>query len=268
MKKINFILIIGLLFSTPPLAGTKCFLIRENNKIIMSEGACETRHSPCSTFKIAISLMGYNEGLLIDETHPEHPFQNAYIDWVDLWKITHNPSLWIKNSCAWYSQILTQQLGIYKFKDYVSKFNYGNQDVSGDKDKNNGLTVAWLSSSLKISAEEQTVFLQKLLENKLPVSLKSQKMTKNILFVEDLQNGWKLYGKTGTGCLINQDGSRKLDPRIGWFIGWIEKDNRTIIFAHYIEDEDKQSTFASSRAKTAAKEKLMKLVQKPEPKEI
>jgi beta-lactamase class D len=29
-----------------------------------------------------------------------------------------------------------------KFKDYFVKFNYGNQDISGDKDQNNGLTHA------------------------------------------------------------------------------------------------------------------------------
>ena len=53
-----------------------------------------------------------------------------------------------------------------------------------NKGQNNGLTNSWLSSSLKISPEEQIVFLQKLLDNKLPVSLKSHYMTKNILYTD------------------------------------------------------------------------------------
>lgn len=55
-----------------------------------------------------------------------------------------------------------------KFQDYVTKFSYGNMELYGDKSQNNGLTNAWiLSSSLKISSEEQTEFLQKLVEQKL-----------------------------------------------------------------------------------------------------
>ena len=88
-------------------------------------------------------------------------------------------------------------------------------------------------------------------------------MTKNILFVEDLADGWKLYGKTGSGSLLNQDRTEKLkDRQIGWYIGWIQKENRTIIFAHYIEDDDKQDTYASIRARAAAKEKLITLIRK------
>jgi beta-lactamase class D len=30
-------------------------------------------------------------------------------------------------------------------------------------------------------------------------------MTKNILYVEDLPDGWKLYGKTGSGWLLNKE---------------------------------------------------------------
>ena len=241
--------------------GSKCFLAKEKDKIIKQEGDIKSRHSSCSTFKIAISLMGYNEGLLKDETHPELPFEEGYVDCLDFWKQPHNPITWMKNSCVWYSQFITTKLGIKKFKDYVAKFNYGNMDISGDKGKNNGLTNAWLSSSLQISPEEQVAFLQKLLDNKLPVSQHSHEMTKNILFVEELVSGWKLYGKRGGGYLLNQDGTRNLDRQIGSFVGWITKGNRTIIFAHYIEDQAKQESPGGKRAMEAAKERLIELIQ-------
>jgi beta-lactamase class D len=258
MKKI----ILFLAFNFALLANANCFLAKENNQIIVEEGDCKSRHAPCSTFKIAISLMGYNEGVLIDETHPELQFKKEYEDWLDIWKQSHNPRLWMQNSCVWYSQVLTQEIGMSKFKKYVQDFHYGNQDVSGDKGKDNGLTCSWLSSSLEISAEEQVVFLQKLIDNKLPVNLKSQEMTKRILFIEDLPNGWKLYGKTGMGYQLNSDRTKKVDLQLGWFVGWIQKNNRTIIFVNYIQDKNKQDTYASLRAKTIAKEKLLQVIQK------
>ena len=229
-------------------ADSQCFLVKKGNEIIVQEGACERRSSPRSTFKIAISLMAFDGGLLAHETEPEFPFLEGYADYNSNWKQPHHPTLWMKNSCLWVSQVLTQQLGMDKFSDYVTKFNYGNRDVSG------GLTEAWLSSSLVISPEEQTLFLQKLVDNRLPVSLKAHQMTKNILFLEELPGGWKLYGKTGSGLLTQ-------DMQFGWFVGWLQKENQTVVFAHYLEDAVAQETYAGPRARDMTKVKLMKMIE-------
>ena len=246
------------IFANFEMTNTNCFLIKENNRIILQEGDCQSRHSPCSTFKIAISLMGYNENILQNERYPDWPFQEGYAAGIDIWKQPHYPALWIKNSCVWYSQIIIQRIGIKKFQDYITKFDYGNKDISADKDKVNGFN-SWLSSTLQISANEQIIFLQRLVENKLPACKKSHEMTKNILFVENLANGLKLYGKTGAGYIINKDGFPNKDSQIGWFVGWIEKDNRNIIFAHYAEDKEKQDWQIGKKARKAVKEKLIHL---------
>lgn len=261
MKRKILLLNILLFLSTSVFADTKCFLVKKNNNVIKQEGDCKSRYAPCSTFKIAISLMGYEEKLLIDENNPELPFKEGYTNLLDVWKQAHNPLKWMKNSCVWYSQILTKKLGMNKLKDYIEKFSYGNQDLSGDEGKNNGLTNAWLSSSLEISSEEQAVFLQSLLENNLPVRIESHEMTRNILFLEELPGGWKLYGKTGSGVQLSKDRMRKLDLQHGWFLGWIQKNGRSIIFVNHITDDSKQDTYASLRAKAEAKEKLIKLIQ-------
>jgi beta-lactamase class D len=85
-------------------------------------------------------------------------------------------------------------------------------------------------------------------------------MTKNILFVEELAGGWKLYGKTGNGVLLSSDRTRKLEIQHGWFIGWLEKDGEVIIFSNHISDDEKQETFASQRAKADAKERLINII--------
>ncbi|MDZ5762649.1 Class D beta-lactamase C-terminal domain protein [Candidatus Cyrtobacter comes] len=86
-------------------------------------------------------------------------------------------------------------------------------------------------------------------------------MTKNILFIEGLKDGWKLYGKTGLGSLLNADRTKNPDLYHGWFIGWIEKGDRRIIFSNHISDDKKEETFASLRAKADVKERLMKIIE-------
>ena len=262
-KKIILFLVSLLFFSTNAAAATKCFIIAKNDTIISQEGsdeACATRHSPASTFKIAISLMGFDSGILKDELHPQLPFKEGYSDFMNIGKQDQTPTSWIKSSGVWYSQLITKELGLIKFKKYVKKFNYGNQDVSGDKTKNNGLTNSWLSSSLKISPQEQITFLQKLINNKLPVSLKASEITKKLLFSEDLTDGWKLYGKTGAGGLLNEIGA-KHDGQTGWFIGWMQKDNCTITFVHYVEEEGKKDYQSGRDAQESAQKKLIQWIE-------
>lgn len=264
MKKCIFFLCSLILSANNALAAESCFIVKENSFIIKSEGDCDKRYSPCSSFKIALALMGYDSGILKDEVHPQWSFKPGYEAFLESWKGLQNPTTWMKNSCVWYSQVLTPKLGMKKIHYYLKKFNYGNQDFSGDKGQNNGLTHAWLSSSLEISPEEQTVFLDNLLTNKLSVSQYAQSMTRNIVYVEDLSYGWKLYGKTGSGLLLNADRTKKLEIKHGWFIGWIEKGNRKIIFANHILDDKKEEKHAGQRAKEQAKEKLLQLIYRIE----
>lgn len=259
MKKV-ILLLCSIMLSANVTFADSCFIAKEKRRVLKSEGDCKKRYAPMSTFKIALSLIGFDSGILVDEKHPVWPFKEGYVDWRNVWKQDQTPKSWMKESCVWYSQVLTKQLGMEKLQAYVTKFDYGNKDLSGDKGQNNGLTNAWLSSSLKISSLEQVAFLEKILAGKLPIKPHAIAMTKNILFVEELKNGWKFYGKTGMGSLLNSDGTKNPDLYHGWFIGWIEKGDRRIIFSNHIEDDKKEETFASLRAKADAKERLMKII--------
>lgn len=263
MKKI-ILLICGIILSSNVAIASSCFIAKEKDQIIHMKGDCDKRYAPCSTFKIALSLIGFDSGILVDATNPVWPFKEGYVDWRDVWKQDQTPQSWMKESCVWYSQVLTKQLGMQKFQDYVTKFSYGNQDLSGDKGKNNGITNSWLSSSLEISGLEQVAFLEKVLIDALPVSKHAHSMTKNLLFAEELKNGWKLYGKTGSGNLLSPDRMQKLEIQHGWFIGWIEKGDRKIIFSNHIADDKKEENFASLRAKLDAKERLLKIIDQIE----
>jgi beta-lactamase class D len=190
----------------------------------------DERMTPCSTFKIALSLMGFDAGILKDQQSPTWLFQDGYDDFLEAWKAPQTPRSWMKYSCIWYSDVLVSQLGFDTAQNYLSLFGYGNHDMSG------GLTgtCPWVNSSVKISVREQVVFIQKMLICALPVSTNASQMTKEILFVEELPGGWKLYGKTGWGGSVKEGDDRNCE--IGWFVGWVEKDGAFFPFAYNIRE--------------------------------
>lgn len=261
MKKIILFLfsLVCLCFSA--LASDYCFIAKENNVFLKTAGDCDKRYSPCSSFKIPLALMGYDSGILKNKNSPSWPFEKHYDTYLEACKYPQTPNTWVKNSCVWYSQILTSKLGMQNFQNYVDKFNYGNKNLSGDVGKNNGITSSWLSSSLEISPKEQLMFLEKLITNTLPASKSAHELTKNILYLETLKNGWKLYGKTGSGYLLNPDKTEKLEIKHGWFVGWVEKNNRKIIFTTHIIDDTIIETHAGPRAKELSKAKLLQLLE-------
>jgi beta-lactamase class D len=51
-------------------ASNNCFIAKENNEILKREGDCTTAYGPQSTFKVILSLIGFDSGILKDETSP------------------------------------------------------------------------------------------------------------------------------------------------------------------------------------------------------
>ncbi len=252
----------ALVWFSPALAWADCTLMAEaeSGKILLQQGQCERRLPPNSTFKIPIALMAYDASLLQDEKLPVLDFKPGYADWMDNWKQPINPGSWMKYSVVWYSQVLTQQLGMARFQNYLQGFDYGSQDASGDAGKENGITNSWLSSSLRISPLEQLHFARKLVSNQLPVSAHALAMTKKITYLDSFKNGWQVHGKTGTGRLA--DGSAQAQDHIGWFIGWASKGQHSIVFVHQIQDQvPTEQGYAGPRAKAALLTKLPELLQ-------
>ena len=215
------------------------------------EGQCDERVTPASTFNIVVSLMGYDSGILVDEHTPALPFKPGYADWNPSWRTTTDPTSWIENSVVWYAQQVTASLGAPRFGRYVQQFNFGNQDVSGDPGKNNGLTLSWISSSLKISPVEQVAFLRNLVNRNLPVSAKAYDMTSRIMLTETLANGWQVHGKTGTASPVLANGKDDEAHQYGWYVGWAKKDGRTVVFARLALLEREADSHAGPRVKEA-----------------
>jgi len=216
--------------------------------VIESRGPdCERRNSPASTFKLALALIGYREGVLADAHHPAWPFKPGYPSWRESWKQTIDPALWQMESVLWYSQELTRRLGAERLQREVDRLAYGNRDLSGDPGRKNGLTRAWLSSSLLISPAEQVAFVRALLTDASAPAGR----TRAVVPAFPLPGGGTVHGKTGAGLIRRPDGTLDRSRYFGWFVGWAEIGRRRLAFARLIEDESQETIPAGFRARDA-----------------
>ncbi|MFC4273924.1 class D beta-lactamase [Achromobacter aloeverae] len=248
--------------AAPAQARTICTLVADaaDGRVLAEQGACGERYTPASTFKIAISLMGFDAGILQDENTPAWNFQPGYPDWGgEEWRKPATPARWIKYSIVWYSQQVARRLGQARFQEYTSKFHFGNEDVSGEPGKNDGVDGAWIISSLRISPREQVDFMRKIVNRQLPVSAHAYDMTTRILDQGLIADGWRLYGKTGAGS-PGSDGHYDASLAYGWFVGWMEKDGRKVAFARLIQDEKATTPSPGLRARASLVEALPGLV--------
>jgi beta-lactamase class D len=264
MRAMRLVLLCGFLLVGGQAMADTCTLVTafDTGRVLKREGDCERRSSPASTFKVPLSVMGYDAGIFTGEDEPAWPYKPEYKSWNEAWKKTTTPRSWLRDSVLWYSHVLTNELGQERFSRYVDAFSYGNRDVRGDKGKSNGLTRSWLSaSSLQISPVEQIDFLKKLLKRELPASRKAHDMTLAIMPAFPLPGGWTAYGKTGTGFQPTRNGGFDRSRQFGWFVGWAQKGERKILFARLIRDERKENSVASFRARDGILAELPALLE-------
>lgn len=211
-----------------------CFILYNltTNKI---EIKYETPNKRCdqsiptnSTFKIPLALMAFDQHLITEST--VFKWDGKTKSKIEGWNQDQTPYTWQKYSVVWVSQQISPKIGLKNIKNYLAKFNYGNQDFSGNPGKNDGLTHAWLSSSLKISAIEQLEFLKnmnKALTNPnakkdFGISQEAVIRTNKILLADKvLDNNMIVIGKTGSGWQGRTDGDNSGKLRDGWFVGFV-----------------------------------------------
>lgn len=217
-----------------------CTLISDvRAKIIVHQtGACSQRVSPASTFKLAISLMGFDSGFLKSEHDPILEYKAGDPDWGGAnWLQPTDPERWIKYSVVWYSGRVTHALGAPRVAQYARSFGFGNADISGDPGKSNGLDRAWISSSLKISPLEQLRFQERLVSGHLPVTAQALALTSRISLIDIHPDGWEVHGKTGTAFPRSLQGVSDEAHGYGWFVGWAKKGDRVLAFVRLEQDD-------------------------------
>lgn len=220
----------------------ECTLLVDHatGETLIREGDCDHRVTPMSTFKVPLALMGFDAGILKGPHEPVWQYRKEF-DGPKRAQKPVDPTIWETESILWYSQELTRKLGMPAFRDYVTAFGYGNADVSGHAGAD-PLTHSWLGSSLVISADEQAAFIGRFLSGRVPVSSKARTLALSVM-PPYASGGWKIHGKTGSGWIRGKKGRFDRSKSVGWFVGWAEKDGRTVIFAR-LRVDDKPSEAA------------------------
>lgn len=233
MTRILLAIFTVLAFAGAARAETACLLIADvqSGDLVHQEGTgCDDGIGPASSFKFTLALMGYDAGILTGANTPAWPYKASYSAVRAIDKGTTDPARWMRVSVLWYSRVLVEKLGADRFAQYVAAFDYGNADVSGDPGAGNGMTHAWLNTSLLISPAEQLRFVRRFVLGDLPVSADAIARTAAITPAFDPGGGWTIRGKTGTGYI--REASGKIGKRqYGWFIGWATDGTRTYAFS-------------------------------------
>jgi len=179
------------------------------------------RVSPCSTFKIYNTLIGLELGLLNGPDDPWYAWDGVNRP-IDAWNRDLTLRAAFRASAVPAYQALARQIGPERMKKFIDQIDYGTKDISA------GIDIFWLdpqtATPIMISAEEQVVLFNKLLDGKLPFAGKNIAILKDIMKVEMTAKG-TLYGKTGSG----RDADEK--DSLGWFVGFLENGATTYVFA-------------------------------------
>ncbi len=218
---------------------------------LVREGTCDERVTPASTFKIAISLMGFDSGVLRDDHAPYLPYKPSYASSNPAWRHGTDPAGWLRESIVWYSQQVVSRLGAEGVRGYVRAFDYGNRDLSSVPGMDDAVALSEGSPTLRISPLEQTVFLRKVVNRGLPLSAHAYDVTARLLKVGTPVNGWQVHGKTGTASARLPDDSADDTQSIGWFVGWAIKDGRTVVFARLLQLPVQPDKYAGAQTRDA-----------------
>ena len=240
-------------FCSPAVARNVCTVVANaaTGAVLVREGDCATRVTPASTFKVPLALIGSDAGFLRGAGAPLLEIAPGEPDWGGpAWKRPVDPASWMRHSVVWYSQRIAKNVGARQLAEYAQSFGYGNADFSGDPGKDNGLERAWISSSLKISPDEQAAFLRRLVNRELPLDASAYALADAIVETTPAA-GWTIAGKTGSAYPRRADGSFDRSRGWGWFVGWARRDGAALVFARLDQDERRHERSGGLRAKEA-----------------
>lgn len=202
-----------------------CFVLynsQSNAYSFYNADNCLVKVSPDSTYKLYSALAGLEYSVITPDDTLQlwsgKQYDNPY------WNSNQTLESAMSNSVNWYFQNLDKKIGYQKLQSFFEDISYGNENLTG------GISKYWLESSLLISPLEQVQLLTDLWQNKWEFNEQNIQSVKNAIYISESHTR-TLYGKTGTG---NVDG-KYIN---GWFIGLVESNNNTFVFATNIRGDD------------------------------
>ncbi len=210
----------GKIFKKHHIRGTFILKNLSSNEVkIYNKPRSDSAYLPASTFKILNSMIALQTSVInsINDTIIWDGVNRGYSPWNK--DQTMKTALPI--SCVWFYQELARRIGKERMQKWLDKIEYGNKKIGKEIDR------FWLDGDLKISANDQIKFLERLINNKLSFNPSIQKTVKELMITDSTQN-YIIHSKTGW------------TNRIGWNIGYVETQNKQYIFAMNMEVNQKE----------------------------
>lgn len=175
------------------------------------------RYVPASTFKILNTMIALQVSAIssIDDTIKWDGIKRGF----EAWNKDQSIRTAFPISCVWFYQELARKIGKKQMQKWITAANYGNCKIENKIDR------FWLDGNLKISAKEQTDFINRLIFNKLAFDKNIQESVKQIMITERTDN-YTIHSKTGWS------------KNIGWNVGYVETKDNIWIFALNIDMDD------------------------------
>lgn len=179
-------------------------------------------HLPASTFKIPNSIIAMETGVIADDS--------TLIKWngekraFEIWEQDLIFRDAFQFSCVPCYQEIARKIGIERMTNYLTKLNYGSMKVDSTN-----LDLFWLEGESKIAQFQQIDFLKKLYLSEVPISESTEENIKSMMILASNEN-YTLRGKTGW--------SIKNGINNGWFVGYIEVNEKVYFFATNIEPNE------------------------------
>ena len=180
------------------------------------------RLNPASTFKIANSLIAIETGAVRDENEII-PYRSEAPPLIKEWARDMSMRDAIKLSNVPIYQELARRIGLKNYHEWLTRLSYGNAETGAVVDR------FWLEGPLAISAVEEAHFVAALAQRKLPLSRRAQEIVSDLLKYETAED-YTLFAKTGW-C-------RSCQPQIGWWVGWVQRQDSVFAFALNIDIVD------------------------------
>lgn len=202
-----------------------CFVLFDEYKnefLRYNPNLCDSSFLPASTFKIPNALIALEEGVVKDTSQI---FRWDGKEWQnDNWNKDQTLRTSMKYSCVWVYINFAKQIGIEKYRKYLHRFAYGNNNLTGPAD------LFWLEGPFSITANQQVGFLRKFYHNQLGVSNRSIDIVKSIIIIEKTPK-YTLSGKTGSAPFGNNE-------EVLWLVGYLEKAGNRYFYALNFKTND------------------------------
>ncbi len=182
-----------------------------------------TRESPASTYKVYNALVALETGVVAPILDSVQFEWDGTVRRVEGWNEDQSLRTAMQRSTVWVFQEIARRVGGQRYRAAFGAEPFGNGDMSC------GLDVYWLNGCLRVSADEQVAFLDRLRRGETAFRPEVEAAVRELILLES-EPTYHLYGKTGWA--VEPDGSE-----LGWIVGWVERSGRAHVYALNVESD-------------------------------